>query len=75
MGGTQSKNDHPNANVINDVIVEENVKIPEDNSTKIMLFIITLILVINMIMKLYKLHNNKLKRKYLNRAASVASIV
>lgn len=65
MGGTDSKLEQPNANVINEIKVEVQLPI-------IYFIIIIVILALQLLTTLYQLHKRSLRKGYA-RAASVAN--
>lgn len=72
MGEQQSKVVKPNANVVNEVVVENNT--PELDTIKLYLLLITIILSINFALGIYAMHNKRLKKKYYSRANDLDKI-
>lgn len=72
MGGTKSKIEITNANVINNVEVIGHT--PEINSVWLLLLILTIISAFNLILKLYILHKRSLRKKYASRADNLDKI-
>lgn len=72
MGKPNSKIENPNANVVNEVIVERK----EFNFSQIELcvLLITIIVCINLALKLYTFHNRRLKKRYMSRANELDTI-
>lgn len=73
MGKPNSKVENPNANVVNEVLVENDNK-PELDTIKLYLLLITIILSINFALGLYAMHNKKLKKKYYSKANDLDKI-
>lgn len=69
MGKTLSKVDKPNANVVNEVVVNTGL-----NLVEICLIIITVITLLILALKLYAMHNKKLKKKYMSRSNELDKI-
>lgn len=72
MGKQQSKVVKPNANVVNEVVVENNTH--ELDTIKLYLLLITIILSINFALGIYAMHNKRLKKKYYSRANDLDKI-
>lgn len=70
MGGTTSKINRPNANVVNDITVDEKLTV-NTSTIEIFLLIICVLLMIQIVMRLYKIHTHKMRKRYLTRAASL----
>lgn len=66
MGGTESKINHPNANVINEV----KIAYREMDLRKIefCLYIIVVLIGLRTILHIYAMHHKTLKKKYISRA-------
>lgn len=66
MGKPLSKIENPSANVVNEVeVVQGNVNL---ELIEFCLIIITLLISLNSVLRVYALHNNRLKKKYTSRA-------
>lgn len=73
MGQPESKVVKPNANVVNEVIVENNYSKDLD-AIKLYLLLISIVLSTNFILSIYAMHNKKLKKKYSSRANDLDKI-
>lgn len=73
MGGSKSKVDRSNANVINDITVDEKLTV-NTSTIEVLLVVICVLLIIQILMRVYKMHTHKLRKKYLTRAASLNAI-
>lgn len=71
MGNEESKIQDPKANVINEVEVVDK---QDSNSLQLQLWIIIFLITIQIGLKLFLLHKKSLKRRYMNRAASMAEV-
>lgn len=63
MGKPNSKLENPNANVINEVEIEQD-RSPDQSTIQLYLLIITVCVCLNFFLKVYSLHNKRLKKKY-----------
>lgn len=72
MGKPQSKVVNPNANVVNEVVVENNT--PDLDTIELYLLLITIILSINFALGIYAMHYKRLKKKYYSRANDLDKI-
>lgn len=73
MGGSKSKVDRSNANVINDITVDEKLTV-NTSTIEVLLVVICVLLIIQILMRVYKMHTHKLRKKYLTIAASLNAI-
>lgn len=73
MGNRETKIVDPKANVINEVIVEQKNNNGIDQ-IKLYLLIITVILGIELVLKLYKMHNKRIKKRYIGQINEVERI-
>lgn len=72
MCKTQTKLDRPTANVINEVeILQDKINL---NRIEICLIIITVLIGLNFLLRIYTLHNKRLKKKYLSKANDLDKI-
>lgn len=71
MGKPNSKVVDPNANVVNEVVVENNNNSEDLYMIKIYTLLITIILSINFVISVYGLHNKKLKKRYMSKATDL----
>lgn len=72
MGNQEAKLTNPKANVVNEVVVEQ-----KDNGfeqMKIYLLIITVILAIELALKLYRMHTKGLKKRYIGQVSEIERI-
>lgn len=72
MGKEQSKIANPKANVINEVVVEQ-----KDNGfeqIKLYLLIIAAVAVIELALKLYGMHNKRIKKRYTGQVNEIERI-
>lgn len=67
----QSKIVNPKANIVNEIDVAEK---QDSTITQIQLWIIIFLIAMQVGLKLFLLHKKSLKRKYMNRAASLAEV-
>lgn len=72
MCKTQTKLDRPTANVINEVEVLQN-KINLDK-IEICLIIVTILLGLNFVLKVYSMHTRRLRKRYSSRANELDKI-
>lgn len=72
MGKPNSKVENPNANVVNEVVIQDNKS--ELDTIKLYLLLITIILSINFALGIYAMHNKRLKKKYYSRANDLDKI-
>lgn len=72
MGAQKSKIVNPTANVINEV--EVGTHIPDLVLIETLLIVITVILTLNFVFKIYAMHSRKLKKKYQSKATDLDKI-
>lgn len=72
MGGRQSKITEPTANLFNEIEITQEA--PNSAIVEVTLIMITVLLGLNLALKIYGMHIRRLKRRYLNRMNSVEKI-
>lgn len=72
MGQKSSKIENPNANVINEIEVGQGTVNLE--RIEICLMIIAILTILDFALRIYSIHNRKLKKKYMSRANDLDKI-
>lgn len=72
MGRPHSKVENANANVLNEVVIDNNNQ--DLFEIKIYILLVAIITVLNLAFKIYAMHNKKLKKKYISRANELDKI-
>lgn len=72
MGSTESRVDHPTANVVNEVRIIDHKD--ELQNIFILLLIMTVISILSLTLKIYQEHNKRLKKRYQSRADGLDKI-
>lgn len=72
MCQSQTKLDRPTANVINEVeVLQDKINL---NKIEICIIIITIIIGLNFLLRLYSMHSRRLKKRYSSRATELDKI-
>lgn len=72
MGRPHSKVENPNANVVNEVIIDNDMT--DLYEIKIYILLVAIIAILNLALKVYAMHNKRLKKKYVSRATDLDKI-
>lgn len=72
MGGSESKIEDPNANVVNNIEIVDHTQ--HLNAIWYLVLITLIISSLNLFLALYKLHKRSLRKKYMSRANDLQKI-
>lgn len=72
MGSQETKLANPKANVINEVVLDQKENGWEE--IKIYLIIITVVAIIELALKVYRMHNKRIKKRYIGQTNEVERI-